>query len=243
MRIFGKTDIGLVRHSNQDAFQKGSYSKDIAWAVVCDGMGGANGGNVASQTAVEQITHQLTSSCRDRLDSQSIKDLLIPAVLNANTAIYEYAQKEPQLSGMGTTVVLAMIADQTLHIAHVGDSRAYLLSPQGIMQVTKDHSMVQEMVDRGEITADQARFHPRKNIITRALGIGPDVNVDYHELPFSQQDILLLCTDGLSNYLDPKTIYSMSLELDLEQLVEQLVERSKQMGGRDNITAVVIGNE
>ena len=103
--------------------------------------------------------------------------------------------------------------------------------------------MVQEMVDRGEITIDQARFHPRKNIITRALGIGPDVNVDYYELPFSREEILLLCTDGLSNYLDPKTIYGMSLELDLEQLVEQLVERSKEMGGRDNITAVVIGNE
>ena len=112
LKIFGKTDIGLVRHSNQDAFQKGSYSKDIAWAVVCDGMGGANGGNVASQTAVEQIARQLTSACRDHLSSQEIKDLLVPAVLNANTAIYEYAQKEPQLSGMGTTVVHMCIRDR-----------------------------------------------------------------------------------------------------------------------------------
>lgn len=243
LRIFGKTDIGLVRHSNQDAFQKGSYSKDIAWAVVCDGMGGANGGNVASQMAVDQITHQLTSACREHISSQSVKNILVPSVLNANTAIYEYAQKQPELSGMGTTVVLAMIADQTLHIAHVGDSRAYLLSKEGIQQITKDHSMVQEMLDRGEITEKQAKVHPRKNIITRALGVRDQVDVDYYELPFPKEDILLLCTDGLSNYLEPDTIHSMAMELDLEQLIEQLVERSKEMGGRDNITVVAIGNE
>lgn len=243
MKIFGKTDIGLVRHSNQDAFQKGSYSKDIVWAVVCDGMGGANGGNIASQMAVEQITHQLSSACREHISSNSVKNILVPAVLNANTSIYEYAQKDPELSGMGTTVVLAMVAEQTLYIAHVGDSRAYLLSKNGIEQITKDHSMVQEMVDRGEITEKQARVHPRKNIITRALGVGPKVDVDYYELPFPQDDILLLCTDGLSNYLEPETIHRMAMELNLEQLTDQLVEQSKELGGRDNITVVAIGNE
>jgi serine/threonine protein phosphatase PrpC len=243
LKIFGKTDIGLVRHSNQDAFQQGSYSENIAWAVVCDGMGGANGGNIASQMAVDQITRQLSSASREHISSQSAKNILMTAVYNANTAIYEYAQKKPELSGMGTTVVLAMIARQTLHVAHVGDSRAYLVSKDEILQITKDHSMVQEMVDRGEITEKEAKVHPRKNIITRALGVNPQVDVDYYELPFPQEDILLLCTDGLSNYLEPNAIYSMAMELDLEQLIEQLVEQSKKMGGRDNITVVAIGNE
>ena len=241
MRVFGKSDIGMRRHSNQDAFQTGSLTGNAVWAVVCDGMGGANGGNVASQAAVESIAGRITSSYREDMDPGAVKKMLVDSVCEANTIVYEKAQQNSDLSGMGTTVVLALVREASLYLAHAGDSRAYVVSEGTIRQVTTDHSMVQEMVERGELTQQQARWHPRKNIITRALGVAPDIKVDYCELPFHDEDILLLCSDGLSNYVDGEALYQYIVNNELSELADILVERTKELGGSDNITVVIVG--
>lgn len=148
-KVCHKTDIGLVRESNQDACRSGLTANGIAWAVVCDGMGGANGGNVASSIAVETMVRQYHSFFQGNpsYSDNSIRDLMVAAVYNANTAVYERSCAEEELHGMGTTVVSAIVYDGIAHIAHAGDSRAYLITPDGIRQVTTDHSIVQELVD------------------------------------------------------------------------------------------------
>ena len=168
LQIYMKTDIGLVRHSNQDAVKAGVLSGNTAWAVVCDGMGGANGGNIASALAVDLISEQILSSGSEHITDQSIKNLMISAIYNANVAIYDRAMADETLAGMGTTVVAAIVSGGVAHIAHAGDSRAYLLTREGLRQITTDHSMVQELVNSGDLTTQQARRHPQKNIITRA---------------------------------------------------------------------------
>lgn len=244
MKISSKTDVGLVRRSNQDACDSGPLpGRDAAWAVVCDGMGGANGGNVASEMAVQIISKQITASYRENMSGNSIKLLMQTAIYNANVAIYDRSLMERSLQGMGTTVVLAVIADGCVHVAHAGDSRAYLISSGRILQITTDHSMVQEMVKRGEITEKQARGHPRKNIITRALGVDAQVEVDYNEFPFEGEDILLVCTDGLSNYLESEAICKLASQMDVDSLAQELVSRAKALGGSDNITVVIISRE
>ncbi len=241
MKIVSQTDIGLVRHSNQDACRDGVLPGGAVWAVVCDGMGGAQGGNVASSVAVDMISEQITSAYRENMSENSIKNLLTSAVYNANAAVFRKAMEDTALLGMGTTVVLALIADGTAYIAHVGDSRAYLITPNEIRQLTNDHSVVQEMIDHGELTHEQAKAHPRKNIITRALGVGAEVTADYSETAFGEEDRLLLCSDGLTNYLDAETLLSLSSLAELDDLGGLLVEAAKKLGGSDNITVVLIG--
>lgn len=240
MKIYMKTDIGLVRHSNQDAVKAGVLSGNTAWAVVCDGMGGANGGNIASALAVDKISEQILSSGSEHISDQSIKNLMISAIFNANVAIYDRAQEEEQLKGMGTTVVAAIVSRGIAHIAHAGDSRAYMIEPDGIRQITTDHSMVQELINSGDLTTQQARRHPQKNIITRALGVESGIEIDYCECKFTKDDILLLCTDGLTNYVDEEQMERLVRELDTRLLPERLVELAKAGGGGDNVTVAVI---
>lgn len=241
MKIVSRTDIGLVRHSNQDAYRQGELPGGAVWAVVCDGMGGEQGGDIASSMAVEMISEQITSSYRENMSENSIKNLLSSAIYNANNAVFRRAIKDPNLFGMGTTVVLLLAVNKTAYIAHVGDSRAYLITPNTISQLTSDHSVVQELVDQGELTPEQAKVHPRRNIITRALGVAAEVAEDYSEIPFGEEDRLLLCSDGLTNHLDAETILSISSLSELEDLGGLLLEAAKKMGGSDNITVVLIG--
>lgn len=241
MKVVGKTDVGLVRSSNQDAFYAVALSEHAAWAVVCDGMGGANGGNIASKTAVEEIKEQITASFQENMNPVSIKNLLTAAIYNANVTVFDYAAAHAELSGMGTTIVLAIIDNGVLHIAHAGDSRAYLITAGSITQITTDHSVVQKMVESGEITEEQAKSHPRKNIITRALGVASYIDVDYSQMPFQEDDILLLCTDGLSNCVEPETIRQLATELTIDCMADKLISLAKEAGGRDNITVVIIG--
>lgn len=241
MKIVSCCDIGLVRSSNQDAYNTGSFSEDVAWAVVCDGMGGANGGNVASQTAVEKIENHINASYRKNMPERSIKNMLTCAIYNANLAIYEMAREKVELSGMGTTVVLALVADGEVHVAHAGDSRVYLIHQNAIEQLTTDHSVVQEMVDSGQLTEEEARRHPRKNIITRALGVMEEINIDYNQCPMKPGDLLLLCTDGLTNLVDDQTILQLAQTEEFSKLADALAARAKEQGGNDNITVVIIG--
>lgn len=243
LKVSSKSDIGLVRQSNQDACKSGVLSDGFAWAVVCDGMGGASGGNIASEIAVEMISEQIQSSYHEGMSDNSIKHLITSAAYNANLAIHEKASDDPALNGMGTTVVIAIVYDGIAHIAHAGDSRAYLISlNKGIKQLTVDHSMVQEMINNGDITEQQAKKHPQKNIITRALGVESVIQIDYCESEFTPDDLLLICTDGLSNYVDADQIYEVAREMNAEAMIDQLIMLAKDRGGSDNITVVLIEN-
>lgn len=243
MRIFSKSDIGLVRKNNEDSCRCGIFSHSSAWAVVCDGMGGVNGGSVASSVAVEKISETILAGYREDLENDGVRELIASAISTANKAVHVIAGNDSALAGMGTTVVAAIISHGAIHVAHAGDSRAYLLSGGEIRQLTTDHSMVQEMVDKGDITAQQAKNHPQKNIITRALGVEASVRVDYSETPAPSGSRLLICTDGLTNYVDESTILELSEKLDAGKLTEKLVELAKSAGGGDNITIVVLEDQ
>ena len=171
MKIVAKTDKGLVRENNQDAYAVGELPGEVAWAVVCDGMGGAAGGNIASALAVKVISEKITSAYNERMRDASIKNLLDSAIAAANIEVYDLAYSRSDLNGMGTTVVAVIVRDNIAYIAHAGDSRAYLVSKDDVKQITVDHSLVQNLVDRGEITPEEAERHPKKNLITRALGV------------------------------------------------------------------------
>lgn len=244
MRVDFATDTGMVRRSNQDACKCGIFPDGGAWVVVCDGMGGANGGNVASAIAVESIEGLLKNGYREKMSQGNIKSMIINAVRRANTAIYEKAAQAVELQGMGTTTVVMLAVDNRLHVAHVGDSRAYLKSRNGIRQLTMDHSYVQDLVNFGQITKEEARTHPRRNIITRVLGVHNDVNVDYAVWDFDTGDIALACTDGLTNYMDEDLLeeYIDRHCQDGDALVHELIRFAVDNGGSDNITIAVVNN-
>ncbi|MEG1845723.1 MAG: Stp1/IreP family PP2C-type Ser/Thr phosphatase, partial [Oscillospiraceae bacterium] len=202
MKIVAKTDVGKIRENNQDSYAAGELPNGVAWAVVCDGMGGVAGGNVASSTAVKVISEQITSAYRFGMSAKSIKNMLISAITAANISVFDISKANEELDGMGTTVVCAIVTGGIAYIAHAGDSRAYLLSKGSLIQLTRDHSMVQDLVEDGKITEDEAKFHPRKNIITRALGVDDEIRIDFSERELLLNDTLLLCTDGLTNFVE-----------------------------------------
>lgn len=242
LNVYSQSDIGLVRSSNEDACSAGVLDGNAAWVVVCDGMGGANGGNVASSMAVSQISEQILSAYRKDSSNYSVRNLITTSLSNANTSIYSLSKSDENLKGMGTTAVVAIISDGVAHIAHAGDSRAYMINHNGIQQLTTDHSMVQELVKNGDLTEQEAKVHPQKNIITRALGVQPAIELDYCEHDFSDGSLLLVCTDGLTNYVDAEQIYQLSKEYQANCLTEQLISHAKDGGGGDNITVAIVEN-
>jgi len=240
LKIDGKTDIGLERSSNQDGFRMGILSENSAYyAVVCDGMGGANGGNIASDMALSVISEDIINNYREDMSSSSVKLLLKTSVFNANTRIYEKSLEETSLYGMGTTVVALLIIGDTAHFAHVGDSRAYIINNK-ITQITKDHSVVQTLIEKGKLSQTQARVHPDKNIITRALGVDDTVVIDYNELDITPDDTLLMCTDGLTNFVEDSVIFDLVKKMNEDVDASVLIDKANQNGGGDNITAVLL---
>ena len=240
MEVFSKTDIGLVRTENQDSSAYSVISSDCAWAVVCDGMGGVHGGKTASSPAVNYIYEYIGQKYRDDMDNADLSEMLISAVDGANLAVYRLAMEDHNLAGMGTTCDLVFVRGEIAHVVHVGDSRTYSIRDGKILQITEDHSLVQEMVRRGELTPDQAMRHPNKNLITRALGISHEVHIDYIEAEFCEGDRLLICSDGLSNYVSKADMVRTVEENDGEIINDTLIEIAKRHGGHDNITATVI---
>ena len=219
MEVFSKSDIGLVRTQNQDDFRFGVISPSCVWAVVCDGMGGANGGNIASATAVEYISTKITSLYKADMTKDQIGELMAEIVMEANKAVFELQSKDPELAGMGTTCEFVFVKDTTVHVVH---------------------SVVQEMVRRGELTYEQAQHHPNKNFITRALGIKESLRLDYIVANFIYGDVLLICTDGLSNHVTTGDIVKICHENRGDSLINKLVDCAKADGGSDNITVTVI---
>lgn len=239
MQIFSKTDRGRVRTDNQDAYFAGKITDDAVFAVVCDGMGGANAGNVASELAVRHISEYVIRSYRDGMDMTDTEKTLKNAIVSANISLYDKAVNNAELAGMGTTAVAAFVKDGTAVIAHVGDSRIYLVNGE-IKQLTRDHSVVQSLIESGKITPEDAKVHPRKNVITRALGAEENVALDSDCLNLSNGDTLLLCSDGLTNFLDDKDILKVFQNNDISAVAERLVEEANENGGGDNITVVTV---
>lgn len=240
MKIVAKTDKGLVRENNQDAYAVGELPGEVAWAVVCDGMGGAAGGNIASALAVKVISDKITSSYNEKMRDSSIKNLLDSAITAANIEVYDMAYSRPDLKGMGTTVVAVVVRDNVAHIAHAGDSRAYIVNKDAVEQITVDHSLVQNLVDRGEITKEEAEHHPNKNVITRALGVDKRIDVDFSEVDLQENETLILCTDGLSNCVNNAEIADDIKDGQYYAFADRLVKRANKNGGNDNITVVAI---
>lgn len=240
MRIVAKTDVGSVRLNNQDSYAAGELPGSVAWAVVCDGMGGASGGNIASSTAVKIISERISSSYKNGMSGNSIKNILTSAISAANIEVFDESMADSDLSGMGTTVVAAIVADNAVFVAHAGDSRAYILSEGSLSQITKDHSFVQEMVDKGRMTEDEAKDDPRRNIITRALGVQDELRVDFCEEFIDENDVVLICTDGLTNYVSDNEIISLTSDGKFNDFAERLVDKANQNGGGDNITVVTL---
>jgi protein phosphatase len=203
-------------------------------------MGGSNGGNLASSTAVKIISERISSSYRPGMSFTSIKNMFMSAIIAANVSVYDMSKENPELSGMGTTVVVAIVADERVYVAHAGDSRAYILSSGKLHQLTKDHSFIQEMVDSGKLTPDEAREDPRKNLITRALGVSEDLQIDFCEEEVSENDVLLICTDGLTNYVSPEEIYKLTEDGKFYEFAERLVSCANHNGGGDNVTVVTV---
>lgn len=242
MIIHSKIDKGIIRNSNQDAFIAGQLAENITFAIVCDGMGGANAGNIASEIAVKTVSEYLYNSFRDNMTLNDFERTLKNAISSANLLIFNRAVKDEALKGMGTTIVAAIVKDNDAIIAHVGDSRIYLLNDE-IKQLTKDHSIVQTLIENGEISPDEAKHHPRKNVITRALGVEAEVVADFDELTLNTNDTLLLCTDGLTNYVPEANIYEIFKQNDLSLVSETLVSKANENGGGDNITVVTLTAE
>ncbi|MBQ9532137.1 MAG: Stp1/IreP family PP2C-type Ser/Thr phosphatase [Eubacterium sp.] len=240
MKIVAKTDKGKIRESNQDAYAVGELPGEVAWAVVCDGMGGAAGGNIASALAVKVISDKITSCYNERMRESSIKNLLDSAITAANIEVYDMADSHSELRGMGTTVVCAVVRGDTAFIAHAGDSRAYIAGKDEVKQITTDHSMVQDLVDKGKITAEEAEHHPNKNIITRAVGVDKRIEIDFDQFDLIENETLILCTDGLSNYVSTNELLEDIKDGQYYAFADRLVKRANNNGGGDNITVVAI---
>lgn len=241
MNINGFSDKGVVRSSNQDAFMVGMMDDGSSWAVVCDGMGGANGGNVASRLAVDYFSASLKAGYRSGMSESSVKNLLESAVNAANIRVFDKSRESKELNGMGTTIVATLIIGNVAYFIHAGDSRAYSFSNGELSQITRDHSIVQSMIENGKLTPEEALFHPRKNVITRALGVEESISPEFNVFDLKADDKLLLCTDGLTNYVDSKTIVSV-LTGEFEDMSKELVDIANKNGGGDNVTAVVVEN-
>ncbi len=240
MKVYSNSDIGLKRTMNQDAFVAGEFQNGAAFAVVCDGMGGANAGNIASEAAAKIISDYIIKSYSPKMNTNSVEKLLRAAIDSANTEVYELAKSDPSYHGMGTTAVAAIVCDNLAHIVHVGDSRAYLCTADMLEQMTVDHSMVQTMLERGEISEDEAKSHPKKNIITRAIGAERTVFSDYSIAIKPENNILLLCTDGLTNFVSEETIFEILKNNIPEVATDKLVSLANEGGGGDNVTVVLI---
>ncbi|NLW24649.1 MAG: Stp1/IreP family PP2C-type Ser/Thr phosphatase [Clostridia bacterium] len=235
MHVNSLTEIGLVRKANEDKFLA---DKKRGLFIVADGMGGHEAGELASSLAIKTLDEFLTLETITNNDGQVLKD----AVEIANRVIYNEAKSKSMCKGMGTTITAAIFKDYKLYIAHIGDSRAYLIRDGNIRLLTKDHSLVGELIRQGELTPQEAENHPHRNILTRALGTEPVVEIDLLEMVIQPGDILLLCTDGLSNFVNDQEILTEVVNNgnNLKNTVNNLVQLALKRGGLDNITVVLV---
>ncbi len=242
MDYYGLTDRGMVRKQNQDAFLCEEIRlMNAVLLIVCDGMGGAKSGNVASRMALDEFKEEIFSGLELFGDEKSAAALMKRAAERANSAVYNKGRTDPDCTGMGTTLVAAIVLDGGAVILNVGDSRAYTISrTEHIRQITRDHSVVEDMIQRGEITRAEAKTHPNRNLITRAIGTSDSVEYDLFYIPMKKDDMLMLCSDGLTNIVDDEALSREMLRSDnLRTCCEGLVQEAIARGAPDNVTAVL----
>ncbi len=241
MQSWGLTDPGCVRKQNQDAYRIEQLDGGALLCVVCDGMGGAKSGNVASSLATEVFVEEIRRSWVPGMESDRIDQMLRSAVKLANFTVFDQAAQFEEFSGMGTTLVAALVREKKATLVNVGDSRVYGINRSGISLLTKDHSLVQMMVDRGDLTPEGAKSYPGKNLITRAVGTEPLVICDIYHREVNKGDYLLLCSDGLSNVMDDQEIlFEVVHGVNKQHCCQRLLSIAKNRGAPDNVTSVLI---
>ena len=242
MEYYGTTDKGIVRKENQDVF----LCEDVritggVFMVVCDGMGGAKAGSVASSIASNVLRDSFFKQVGPFDDEKSIADALVSSIQQANTEVYRRSCTDPDCAGMGTTLVAAYVSGKDAVVANIGDSRAYIISRTGITQLSRDHSVVEDMIGRGEITRDEAKTHPNRNLITRALGTGVQAQTDLFFPVVNEGEWMLLCSDGLSNILtDVEIMHAVTEAADVREACENLVRQTVVKGAPDNVTVAIL---
>ena len=242
IKAYARTDKGNVRENNEDYFYISNSLDEVQLYLLADGMGGYNGGEIASKLAVQTAKNYIENNFKDiEKDKDSIIQLLGSSMEYANMVVYEKSKETPELQGMGTTLEICLIYNNKAYIGHVVDSRIYRVRKQFIRKLTQDHSYVQKLVKEGTITKEQAEHHPQKNMLMKALGCNAFVEPDVMVKGFLKDDIIIMCSDGLSNLVDQETIYEMASK-NIEQGTKDLVQLAKDRGGYDNITVVIIKN-
>lgn len=239
MEIFAKTDIGLKRQMNQDFIKIKKIDDETALLVVCDGMGGAKAGNIASEVAANSVYEIFMKKYKPTMNDRDLKTLMTFAVNCANLDVFDLAENNEEYYGMGTTVVATFISDGYAYIIHAGDSRGYLVYPDSIKQITTDHSIVQQMIENNLITKEEAKNHPKRNVITRALGIEECLESDFNVIKLESDSTIVLCSDGLTNYVSDDIIREAVSENDVETACNILIDTANKNGGGDNISVAV----
>ncbi|MGY3703614.1 protein phosphatase [Vagococcus martis] len=239
MQIEFQTSVGRKRKNNQDTVGVYKNKKNITLAIVADGMGGHQAGDTASYLAVTGLGEVWEETMLTQKDD--VCDWLVDHIQEENARIFDQGSTNPEMFGMGTTIVSTVILEDELILAHVGDSRAYIVRDKEIKQLTDDHSLVNELIKTGEISAEMAQNHPKKNILVRSIGVPGEVEVDISLISFKPQDMILLCSDGLTNMLTDDEIKEVMLtDSLLKNRVEKLIELANIAGGTDNITVLII---
>lgn len=241
MQAWGLTDPGMVRTQNQDDYAIEKLSRDQLLVLVCDGMGGARSGNIASKMAVEVFTEEVKRTVRSNMKQERIDQMLIDSTELANKAVFEQSQLSEEYKGMGTTLVAAFIQKDHATVLNVGDSRAYLFNKDGVRSITTDHSLVELMVQRGELSRESAKNHPGKNLITRAIGTEENVESDLYHHTLSKGDTILLCSDGLSNTMsDQEMLFEVVHGVNKNDCCQRLLKIANYRGAPDNVTVVLV---
>lgn len=246
MRFFGLTDIGKTRKQNQDSIFICDDFENVKYFIIADGMGGVNGGEIASTTAISAVKSYIDEHIYDiELVEDQINDLIRGAISRANKEIYEIAEKDETYKGMGTTVILAITFGNRVYIGHIGDSRLYRIRKNIIRQLTTDHSYVQALLKEGTITKEQAYNHPQKNILLKVVGCEPYIEPDILVKGFLKDDVLLMCTDGLTNMLTNEEIFNIitNEKNDLENICKHLIDAANENGGNDNISVILVSKD
>lgn len=240
MRFWGQTDLGCVREKNEDALHVEQLSGNAILCVVCDGMGGAKSGNVASSLAADTFVQEFKRIWKGRRKT-TVEQLLFDAVSLANHTVYQQSKVSDEYTGMGTTLVAAVIRSKQVDLVNVGDSRAYCIGKGGIRQLTVDHSVVQMMIQRGEISVERAKTYPGKNYITRAIGTEESVACDCFHVPVAKGEYILLCSDGLTNIVnDQEILFEVLHGGKPETCCQRLIEIAKHRGAPDNVTCALV---
>ena len=245
MQFFGITDIGKKRENNEDYIYVPDVNESLKLFILADGMGGANAGEEASKLAAKTVRDYVrTNFIKIERTKENLEKLINDAIVYANEVIYKKGEQVPEYKGMGTTLIVVLIYKGRIHIGHVGDSRVYRARQNIFRQLTKDHSFVQNLVKQGEISFEEAKHHPQKNVLLKVLGCEKNVAPDIITKGIQKGDIILICSDGLTNMVDDKYIYEIIMQniFDVSVACKKLIDKANRNGGLDNVSVILISN-